>query len=130
MSDEVREMLDSTNFQFKDVDENDNEIIMTLSEAMESLNNELDERQTNLLLDYITNLQEENEQLKEELENNIDRYEDTISYQLGFDKGKDYIQQRIDKAINYILENICCDTRVYTKSENVYKVIDILRGDE
>jgi hypothetical protein len=45
----------------------------------------------------------------------------------------DYItnlQQRIDKATNYILENICCDTRVYTKSENVYKVVDILRGDE
>ena len=40
------------------------------------------------------------------------------------------LQTRIDKAINYILENICCDTRVYTKSENVYKVVDILRGDE
>ena len=39
MSDEVREMLDSTNFQFKDVDEDGNEIEMTLSEAMESLNN-------------------------------------------------------------------------------------------
>ena len=40
MSDEVREMLDSTNFEFKDVDENGNEVIMTLSEAMESLNND------------------------------------------------------------------------------------------
>ena len=40
--------------------------------------------------------------LKEELENDIDRYEDTISYQLGFDKGKEYLQQRIDKAIEYI----------------------------
>ena len=39
MSDEVRELLDSTNFQFKDVDEDGNEIEMTLSEAMESLNN-------------------------------------------------------------------------------------------
>lgn len=40
MSDEVRKMLDSTNFEFKDVDENGKEVIMTLSEAMESLNNE------------------------------------------------------------------------------------------
>ena len=40
-------------------------------------------------------------QLKEQLENKIDLYEDTISYQLGFDKGKEYLQQRIDKAIEY-----------------------------
>lgn len=44
-------------------------------------------------------------QLKEELENDIYRYEDTISYQLGFDKGKEYLQQRIDKAIEYIKNN-------------------------
>ena len=31
--------------------------------------------------------------LKEQLENDIDRYEDTISYQLGFDKGKEQLQQ-------------------------------------
>ena len=86
--------------------------------------------QIHCIYDYITNLQEENENLKEQLENDIDRYEDAISYQFGFDKGKEYIQQRIDKATNYILENICCNTRVYTKSENVYKVVDILRGDE
>ena len=33
--------------------------------------------------DKIDILQQENKQLKEELENDIDRYEDTISYQLG-----------------------------------------------
>ena len=54
--------------------------------------------------DNIHELYEENKQLKEELENDIDRYEDTISYQLGFDKGKEYLQQRIDKAIKYIKE--------------------------
>ena len=48
----------------------------------------------------IETLQQENKRLKEELENDIDRYEDTISYQLGFDKGKEYLQQRIDKAYN------------------------------
>lgn len=49
-------------------------------------------------------LQQENKKLKEQLANDIDRYEDTISYQLGFDKGKEYLQQRIDKAIKYIEE--------------------------
>ena len=47
-------------------------------------------------------LLEENKQLKEQLENKIDLYEDTISYQLGFNKGKEYMQQRIDKAIEEI----------------------------
>ena len=50
--------------------------------------------------DKIDILQQENKQLKEQLENKIDLYEDTISYQLGFDKGKEYLQQRIDKAYN------------------------------
>ena len=47
-------------------------------------------------------LEQENKQLKEQLENDIDLYEDTISYQLGFDKGKEYLQQKIDKAIECI----------------------------
>ena len=50
----------------------------------------------------IAKLEKEIKELKEQLENDIDRYEDTISYQLGFDKGKEYMQQRIDKAIEYI----------------------------
>lgn len=54
---------------------------------------------------YVNQLQQENKQLKEQLENKIDLYEDTISYQLGFDKGKEYLQQIIDKAIEYIKEN-------------------------
>ena len=61
--------------------------------------------QYKIVRNYITNLQQENKQLKEQLENDIDRYEDTISYQLGFDKGKEYMQQRIDKAIEYIYRN-------------------------
>jgi hypothetical protein len=52
---------------------------------------------------YIKN--KEVEELKEQLENDIDRYEDTISYQLGFDKGKEYMQHKIDKAIEYIKNN-------------------------
>ena len=68
------------------------------------------------LLDYITNLQEEKQRLLESA--------DCLS------KGYSDLEKRIDKATNYILENICCDTRVYTKNQNVYKVVDILRGDE
>ena len=47
-------------------------------------------------------LLKENQKLKEQLENKIDLYEDTISYQLGFDKGQEQLQQRIDIAIEYI----------------------------
>lgn len=36
----------------------------------------------------LKDLQQENKELKEQLENDIDRYEDTISYQLGYDSAK------------------------------------------
>lgn len=103
-------------------------------------------KEEKILEKYITNLQEENkgwemifdtfsrrpyahkylEEKRKELNNDkIVGLDSEIIY-------KDYynLKQRIDKAINYILENICCDTRVYTRNENVYKVVDILRGDE
>ena len=66
------------------------------------MNKEELDKHRRLLIEKVKELQQENKQLKEELENDIDRYEDTISYQLGFDKGKEYMQQRIDKAIEYI----------------------------
>ena len=73
-------------------------------------------------------LQQENKQLKEKLENDIDRYEDTISYQLGFDKGKEYLQQRIDKAIE-LTKNV-----LKTEDRGYYQIIfkEILKslGDE
>lgn len=78
-------------------------------------------------------LYEENKQLKEQLENDIDRYEDTISYQLGFDKGKEYLQQRIDKAIKYIKDN-CYDEELKKCDVDLYdyecdKLLEIL-GDK
>ena len=45
-------------------------------------------------------LLQENKQLKEQLENKIDLYEDTISYQLGFNKGKEYLKQEILEFVN------------------------------
>ena len=76
------------------------------------------------ILNYITNLEQENKQLKEQLENDIDRYEDTISYQLGFDKGKEYMQQRIDKAIEFLHKN----TMIGHCKEH-YELLEIL-GDK
>lgn len=74
-------------------------------------------------------LEKENKQLKEQLENKIDLYEDTISYQLGFDKGKEYMQQRIDKAIdwcNEIIRTFCEDDKQVVVA---YKIKEIL-GDK
>ena len=56
--------------------------------------------------DYIEKLEQENKQLKEQLENDIDRYEDTISYQLGFDKGKEKYYQALLDIKEYIESNL------------------------
>ena len=91
--------------------------------------------QYKIVRNYITNLQQENKQLKEQLENDIDRYEDTISYQLGFDKGKEYMQQRIDKVIEYIQKRFEINkygeyyfTHTFDNS-NMKELLDIL-GDK
>ena len=72
------------------------------------------------MYDYITNLQEENERLKEilywkQIENNI------------------FYKARCEKAIEYIKEN-CIDDEFYinltNKEKNIIKVLDILEGEE
>ena len=78
---------------------------------------------------YIKN--KEVEELKEQLENDIDRYEDTISYQLGFDKGKEYMQQRIEKAIEYCkreIGNIIANFD-YADTKDLENILEIL-GDK
>lgn len=91
----------------------------------------ISKKQINMIIDYINKLLKENKQLKEELENDIDRYEDTISYQLGFDKGKEYLQQRIDKAIEYIKPYRVIDKNIgwleFTL-ENKMELLEILEG--
>lgn len=57
-------------------------------------------------LEKIDDLEQENQQLKEQLANDIDRYEDTISYQLGFDKGKEKYYQALLDIKEYIEEHI------------------------
>ena len=59
MKEEIKEYLDKSDFKFKDIDEDGNEIEMSLSEMIQDL---LD---TNKRLgDYITTLQEENKRLQ------------------------------------------------------------------
>lgn len=93
-----------------------------------------------MMQDYdisLSKLQRENKKLKEELENDIDRYEDTISYQLGFDKGKEYLQQRIDKTIENIKITIkiikeqpsSCELNDIWTLEHLNSFLEIL-GDE
>lgn len=48
----------------------------------------------------IAKLEKEIKKLKEQLANDIDRYEDTISYQLGFEKGKEEIKKEILEFVN------------------------------
>ena len=80
---------------------NELEILLTnMQEA--TLEAIISKKQVNMIIDYINKLSKENKELKEQLENKIDLYEDTISYQLGFDKGKEYLQQRIDNVNKYI----------------------------
>ena len=82
---------------------------------------------TEFINNIIYDLQQKNKQLKEQLENDIDRYEDTISYQLGFDKGKEYMQQRIDKAIEYIKENeFYLDYKIGACIKGVMPLLEIL----
>ena len=87
------------------------------------MNKEELDRHRRLLIEKVKELQQENKQLKEELENDIDRYEDTISYQLGFDKGKEYMQQKIDKAIEYIKETELYQV-VYDDEGNYFNTYD------
>ena len=83
------------------------------------------------IFNNIEELEQENKQLKEQLENDIDRYEDTISYQLGFDKGKEYLQQIIDNAIEYI-KNILKWVRLQKdwETEKILLNLLILLGDK
>ncbi len=72
----------------------------------------------------IKELEQENKQLKEQLENDIDRYEDTISYQLGFDKGKEYMQQRIDKAIENCKKSVESINQKLENNKEPFEVVD------
>lgn len=90
----------------------------------------------NLLLDYITNLQQENEKLKERidyLERSNNRREDTIqSLRFEIAEQGDY-KSRIDKAIEYIEEHTEKINKRFTIPKidfNYNDLLNILKGED
>ena len=86
MNEKLKEYLDSSNFKFKDVDENGNEIEMTLSEMLQDLI-------------------ETNNRLGKELDDNYKDFKIYHEICDDYNKRVNDLQQRIDKAITYIEEN-------------------------
>lgn len=139
MNEEIKEYLDSANFKFKDVDEDGNEIELTLSEEMENL---IDNNKR--LADYIINLQEENERYKKIFEGKErfskimpDDMDFIIMTKADYDRQVDDIELtaiglklRIDKAIEYITRH---DWRKL-ETDNTYispsYLLNILQGSE
>ena len=151
MTNEIKEILDN----LKEV---------WISPDGDYMNNELDERKTNLLLDYITNLQEENEKLKNLYTNEKSHKIDCNYFKTLYSKVDKNIviddlvykceqcrvlydnvektsienmnlQQRIDKAVEYIeeyqevLKEHNGDWLNYQEGFKPY-LLDILRGEE
>lgn len=120
MNNEIKEYLDSANFKFKEVDEEGNEVELTLSEEMETLINN-----NKMLANIVTNLQEENENLKERV-------------QIGQNAFLS-LNSKIDKAIEYINKH-CVNDRLsekvgykcYTMADTneLEKIIKILKGED
>ena len=89
----------------------------------------LDEEDCKLLLDYITNLQQENEKLKYNARGQVndyfkDKYADEV---LKNAKLIDY-KSRCEKAIEYIEENY--PTSTINHQDDKYKLINILNGSD
>lgn len=84
----------------------------------------LEREEAQELIDYYENMEQENKQLKEQLENKIDLYEDTISYQLGFDKGKEKYYQALLDIKEYIERNKgSWEVSTFSQREDVRKIV-------
>jgi predicted RNase H-like nuclease (RuvC/YqgF family) len=99
MNDEIKEYLDSANFKFKDVDEDGNEIELTLSEAIENL---IDNNKQ--LADCITNLQQEKEDYKSRCEKASDKLGNYKHYSMPTEEQNSENEDIVDSALN-ILQN-------------------------
>ena len=107
MNEKIKEYLDSNNLKFKDVDENGNEIEMTLSEMLQDLI-------------------ETNNRLGKELDDN---YKDFKMYHEicdDYNKRVNDLQQRIDKAIEFI--EIIDNRNSYIEISELRYVYEILKG--
>ena len=78
-----------------------------------------------ILIKSYEKLQQENKQLKEQLENKIDLYEDTISYQLGYDSAKALYEKVLTELEEWLKEeNTYSDYKDITYRETMGYVLD------
>ena len=94
MNKEIKEYLDSANFKFKDVDEEGNEVELTLSEELEKLIED-----NTKLANYITNLQEENKKLNEVIEALKETNHLLINQKYKLEYELDMLDEKREKAI-------------------------------
>lgn len=115
MNEEIKEILEIRSKEQQAIDNlkaiiNCNDKIIEIEPPLEDT--------AQILLDYITNLQEENKQLKDKIRNN----------EKCRRKMQKTLQQIIDKAVNYTeksLNNPLCDEREVLKI-----VLNILQGEK
>ena len=93
-------------------------------------------KENKILLDYITNLQEENERLKNELDNVKASYETEAEarYYEYIDRHESKLQERIDNAIEYIEKIIGYDEKLHHGWYDMYEeeccdVLKTLKGE-
>lgn len=98
MTNEIKEILDDLDY----------------CKNMKAGNILLKYNECDLLLDYITNLQEENERLTN-ARYSLDRVE---------------LEKRIDKAVEYIINHTQSTAHLEMDTKSIKQLLDILRGDE
>lgn len=91
----------------------------------------IERKEEKLLLDYITNLQEENKRLKEENKMTDEQIEKTLEF-----VSEHIYKSRIDKAIEYINNHCLCEYKPdvdlgYDNYENIDNdLLNILQGSD
>ncbi len=112
MKDEIKEILDNLAFT------NDN--------YMWCDKTTLDTKKSHLLLDYITNLQEENNKLKGAIETIKETNKLLIQQKAQLQDDLDMLDNRIDKAIEYITTEQLYTNYQWGKSQYVKILKDLL----
>lgn len=99
----------------------------------------LDEEDCKLLLDYITNLQQENERLKEKLENKLTPEELVNMLNQELVRHNKCYKSRCDKAIEYIMSNLItewdikndgCVSGSDLPADAITPILNILNGSD
>ena len=97
----------------------------------------LSESQVSYLLDYITNLQEENEKLKAYI--NYEKQQTKVKGRRIYGDNREELQQRIDKSIEYIMTNLISEWDIENGGnvsgsdlsvDAITPILDILLGSD